>query len=246
MLEDYNLMTEITKEDVDQLKDKGKLYGGSWRQRGGVGAFMMMARKWDRIHNWCKMNKWDLFNIPKDMLQNDIGDLRRYLLLIETHITSISFPSHPGTTDGKIKYKFSKTLKRDEIDLITTPTETEVNEQATKEELKEVKNKLSWLELQESKFDLDAIAKNANDEEPDAPDYYADEDDILLSKTSRKTQIEHLKECEVLLKILITNFSKCDDYRQWNKISNQLEKIHLIIEKDLSKKYKDKSLGGLQ
>ena len=35
-------------------------YGDSWKQRG-VGAFMMLARKWDRIENQVKGFKWDVF-----------------------------------------------------------------------------------------------------------------------------------------------------------------------------------------
>src|ERR1039458_3589413 len=37
--------------DTDTLRQKGIHYGDSWKARGGVGAFMMAARKWDRIAN---------------------------------------------------------------------------------------------------------------------------------------------------------------------------------------------------
>ena len=39
----------IADSDVVALQEAEKSYGDSWRKRGGVGAFMMLARKWDRI-----------------------------------------------------------------------------------------------------------------------------------------------------------------------------------------------------
>ena len=41
----------IAKEDVLGLTKAQQSYGDSWKKRGGVGAFMMLARKWDRIEN---------------------------------------------------------------------------------------------------------------------------------------------------------------------------------------------------
>lgn len=39
----------IAAEDAAGLKKAQISYGDSWKKRGGVGAFMMLARKWDRI-----------------------------------------------------------------------------------------------------------------------------------------------------------------------------------------------------
>ena len=47
----FENMRVIAQNDVDKLETAEKSYGTSWRQRGGVGAFMMLARKWDRIEN---------------------------------------------------------------------------------------------------------------------------------------------------------------------------------------------------
>jgi len=43
----------LVEDDVRELVEAEKSYGDSWRKRGGVGAFMMLARKWDRIENQC-------------------------------------------------------------------------------------------------------------------------------------------------------------------------------------------------
>ena len=44
----------IADEDAEGLKKAQKSYGNSWKSRGGVGAFMMLARKWDRLENRVK------------------------------------------------------------------------------------------------------------------------------------------------------------------------------------------------
>ena len=36
---------KLAQEDVDKLEKAEKSYGDSWKKRGGVGAFMMLARK---------------------------------------------------------------------------------------------------------------------------------------------------------------------------------------------------------
>lgn len=89
---DFSELENIANYDVLVLRDKGKTYGDSWRQRGGVGAFMMLARKWDRIENQAKPLNYDIFAAgyataeEKDGLLDDIADLRRYLLLVEEHV----------------------------------------------------------------------------------------------------------------------------------------------------------------
>ena len=44
----FEKMRTIAQTDVDCLEKAEKSYGESWKNRGGVGAFMMLARKWDR------------------------------------------------------------------------------------------------------------------------------------------------------------------------------------------------------
>ena len=81
----------ISAEDRTSLDKAEQDYGDSWRKRGGVGAFMMLARKWDRIENQVVEKGWDIFkSIEQDIrpegILDDIKDLRRYLLLVEAHM----------------------------------------------------------------------------------------------------------------------------------------------------------------
>lgn len=48
----------IAKEDAAGLKKAAESYGDSWKSRGGIGAFMMLARKWDRINNAINPETW--------------------------------------------------------------------------------------------------------------------------------------------------------------------------------------------
>ena len=88
----FNLIQNLADTDVAKLKHAQESYGDSWRSRGGVGAFMMLARKWDRIENQVSKDGYDIFktinNDPSSSgILDDIRDLRRYLLLVEGYIT---------------------------------------------------------------------------------------------------------------------------------------------------------------
>ncbi len=81
----------ISAEDWTSLDRAEEDYGDSWRKRGGIGAFMMLARKWDRIENQVFDYTYDIFlALEEDKrpegLMDDIKDLRRYLLLVEAHM----------------------------------------------------------------------------------------------------------------------------------------------------------------
>jgi len=83
------MLTELATNDVATLEVKGGSYGDSWKRRGGVGAFMMLARKWDRIENVTKGFGWDVFlaaSTDGNDLLDDIADLRCYLLLVESEV----------------------------------------------------------------------------------------------------------------------------------------------------------------
>lgn len=89
----WEQLSDLASNDVKTLKLKDQSYGSSWKRRGGVGAFMMAARKWDRLENILgKDAKYDIFQqivseLKKDIadgILDDIQDLRCYLLLIET------------------------------------------------------------------------------------------------------------------------------------------------------------------
>jgi len=94
--ENYEQISLIAQSDVATLQEKGKVYGSSWSNRGGVGAFMMAARKWDRIENQCKAKGYDIFEAchdsAEDGILDDIADLRAYLLLIESKVRDLYSP----------------------------------------------------------------------------------------------------------------------------------------------------------
>lgn len=85
---DYVNILSIGASDTDALMKAGQSYGDSWKARGGVGAFMMLARKWDRLENQVSKHHYDIFKAIEDDprpegIIDDIRDLRRYLLLVE-------------------------------------------------------------------------------------------------------------------------------------------------------------------
>ena len=82
---------QLSYEDVFGLDEAEKSYGDRWKQRGGVGAFMMLARKWDRLEKQVEQQNYDVFKAAElDMrdegILDDIRDLRRYLFLVEAEI----------------------------------------------------------------------------------------------------------------------------------------------------------------
>lgn len=99
-------LQSVADLDVRELRRKEETYQGSWKQRGGIGAFMMCARKWDRLESILQRiesYKYDIFvGIQNDPYGKDgsalaeIRDLRRYLLLIEAEMAA------RGTVDGHV------------------------------------------------------------------------------------------------------------------------------------------------
>lgn len=95
-------LNDVAQEDVAGLKKAQQSYGNSWKQRGGVGAFMMLARKWDRLENRVERTlmavnggdpvaAYDVFgHVAADSraegVIDDIRDLRRYLMLVEAEL----------------------------------------------------------------------------------------------------------------------------------------------------------------
>jgi hypothetical protein len=87
----YKSVLELGTLDAESLEYSEKSYGDSWKKRGGIGAFMMLARKWDRIENQVKKYNYDIFEAlhadpSNEGIIDDIWDLRRYLFLIEDEI----------------------------------------------------------------------------------------------------------------------------------------------------------------
>lgn len=73
--------------DALMLLEKDAEYGGSWVKRGGVGAFFTAVRKMDRLNNSIRQYNGFEAALEQDKREegilDDIGDLRRYLILWE-------------------------------------------------------------------------------------------------------------------------------------------------------------------
>lgn len=88
----------VAQSDVRGLHKAEQSYGASWKRRTGVGAFMMLARKWDRIEKrvataQAGAGQYDVFDhIAADRrvegIIDDIRDLRRYLMLVEAELAA--------------------------------------------------------------------------------------------------------------------------------------------------------------
>lgn len=81
-------LQEVVDSDVEHLRYKESKYKGSWKKRGGAGAFMMLARKWDRIEVEAEEKGIDIFQLctNSSFRHNEVGDLRRYLMLVEAEM----------------------------------------------------------------------------------------------------------------------------------------------------------------
>ena len=82
---------KLTVIDHVKLEEAEQSYGDSWKQRGGVGAFMMLARKRDRLEKQVTEQGYDIFQAiaydgREEGILDDIRDLRRYLFLVEAEV----------------------------------------------------------------------------------------------------------------------------------------------------------------
>lgn len=99
-----DFLQAVAESDIAGLLKAEQSYGNSWKRRTGVGAFMMLARKWDRIEQRVAKlvdgtggaagaTRYDIFeHIAIDRraegIIDDIRDLRRYLLLVEAEMAA--------------------------------------------------------------------------------------------------------------------------------------------------------------
>ena len=102
----WDNLKKVCARDAEVLEKKDKEYGSSWKKRGGIGAFMMLCRKWDRIETQlAKVNhspgkiasglaeRYDIFahiiiDGRDEGLIDDVRDLRRYLALVEAELVT--------------------------------------------------------------------------------------------------------------------------------------------------------------
>lgn len=120
----------LADQDVAQLRHKEATYQGSWKKRGGTGAFMMLARKWDRIEAMAQQcteggGRWDIFGLifsqrgqvgEDGTVLAEIRDLRRYLMLVEAEM--VKRGAVPVSMEG-----FMRTSGGAEVFAATVPVE---------------------------------------------------------------------------------------------------------------------------
>jgi hypothetical protein len=107
-----NYLSDVVMGDVATLRHKERSYSDSWKRRGGVGAFMMAARKWDRIENLLSRpgpGQWDIFEGVRRQpggedgtVLAEIRDLRCYLTLVESEMVAqrvVQPPTQIGTPE---------------------------------------------------------------------------------------------------------------------------------------------------
>lgn len=106
----HHYLRSVAEADISYIEKKDVSYGASWKKRGGVGAFMMLARKWDRLEEMVKKHggatdavPWNIFSwiraenkewakdggryVGQDgTVLAEIRDLRRYLLMVEAEM----------------------------------------------------------------------------------------------------------------------------------------------------------------
>ena len=83
-----DFIDDIVSDDTSEIRRKDLEYGGSWLKRGGIGAYMMACRKFDRLEAQLSKTGYDIFAAAEndkrqEGIIDDVRDLRRYLLLIE-------------------------------------------------------------------------------------------------------------------------------------------------------------------
>lgn len=100
------------KADCEQIVAKDAAYGGSWHKRGGTGAFHALARKGDRVVSQLELFKtFERARIEDktESIDDTLGDLRRYLILVEAwHVARerrvIPHPRRTLSAEGQKTY----------------------------------------------------------------------------------------------------------------------------------------------
>lgn len=101
----------VAGSDLQFINKKDRQYGASWKKRGGVSAFMMLSRKWDRIEEFMGSSGYDIFKYialesghqqgTDGTMLAEVRDLRRYLMLVEAEAISQGW-AEPETSPDKI------------------------------------------------------------------------------------------------------------------------------------------------
>ena len=110
----------VAESDITGLKKSEQSYGDSWKRRGGVDTFHMLARKWDRVEKRVATDigaagaapgatPYDIFehiaaDRRADGIIDDVRDLRRYLMLVEAEIVARSASNLADSARGYLDH----------------------------------------------------------------------------------------------------------------------------------------------
>lgn len=115
-MEHLDYIAGVVNNDIRVILEKESMYWGSWKARGGIGAFFITARKWDALENMLEKNEPNMYDIFDACVKGGAGDgspleqvrdLRRYLTLIEAEVIRLKAPkpSVPVTTEEGLTLK---------------------------------------------------------------------------------------------------------------------------------------------
>lgn len=105
----------IAKEDAAGLLKAHESYGDSWKKRGGIGAYMGMIRKFDRMEHQVERYGYDVVKAVEadqrpEGLIDDIRDARRYLMLIESWLREMDLVKAGDHRDNLPERKFAENV----------------------------------------------------------------------------------------------------------------------------------------
>lgn len=98
------LLPGVLDMDLQRVLRTDVAYRGSWKRRGGTGAFHMLARKWDRLEPRVEAHGFDIFaaieqDNRREGVIDDVRDLRRYLGLVEAEMVRRGMPTQAPDKD---------------------------------------------------------------------------------------------------------------------------------------------------
>lgn len=111
LLETNDILHDIFEEDKAILAEKNADYGEAWKARGGRGVWhQALTRKWDRMEVQVQKHDEDIFvaienDDREEGILDDIGDLRRYLALVEAEMRRRTIVSGDRVSVGGIEYE---------------------------------------------------------------------------------------------------------------------------------------------
>jgi hypothetical protein len=103
-MDHMNFLGAVAVADVEELRRKEKTYGGSWKKRGGTGAYHVSIRVVDRLQKIVEEEfNCDIFAAIEDDPSGadgsalaQIRDYRRYLMLIESEMMAKGIIEDPA------------------------------------------------------------------------------------------------------------------------------------------------------